>query len=256
MGTPDVNPPALLDIAAEAATRAGKLLLTRFGGPASGVGTKTSATDLVSDADRDAERLILEFITSERPEDAILAEEGGGGGRGEGGGDLTWVVDPLDGTVNYLFGIPVWCVSIAVLEGGEPVAGVIHDPNGGETFSATSGGGSFLDGRPIVVSDQTDLERALVGTGFAYDPEVRARQAEVVAAVVPQVRDIRRTGSAALDLASVACSRLDAFYEANMEPWDKAAGVLLIREAGGELSRLPHPLLPAAPEGSSLVAVS
>lgn len=249
MGPSDLELDPLLELAVEAATRAGVLLLSRSGGPASGVGSKTSDTDLVSDADRDAERLILEVISARRPDDAILAEEGGSAGKGR----LTWIVDPLDGTVNYLFGIPVWCVSIAVVEDNEPLVGVIHDPNRQETFAAIVGRGATLNGRPLQVSDRSQLSQALVGTGFSYDPETRAAQAEVVARVLPKVRDIRRAGSAALDLASVACTRLDAFYEANMEPWDKAAGILLVREAGGDLQALPHPRLDPAPEGSHLV---
>ena len=232
------SPQTFLNLATHAATEAGHLLLERFRRPATGVETKTSSTDPVSDADRDAEALIKRVIGSERPNDRFLAEESGGS---EGDPRVTWIVDPLDGTVNYLFGIPVWAVSIAVEKDGLLVAGVVHDPNTHETFSATFKGGARLNGRPIKVSDREDLTQALVGTGFAYDERTRDHQAEVVRRVLPRVRDVRRGGSAALDLAFTACGRLDVFYEAHMQAWDKAAGVLLIREAGGVVSTLEEP---------------
>jgi myo-inositol-1(or 4)-monophosphatase len=234
-----VEPNALLDIAVDSARQAGAVLLERFGGPASGVSSKSTPTDPVSDADRAAENLILKLIGSRRPNDAIVTEEGTARSAGP---ELTWVVDPLDGTVNFLFGIPVWSVSIAVEDPDGAVAAVIFDPNRDETFTAVRGAGSHLNGDALQVSQRSDLGHALVGTGFAYDSRAREVQAKVVAGLLPQVRDIRRTGSAALDLASVACGRLDAFYEAPMEWWDKAAGILLVREAGGVVSELAAPL--------------
>jgi myo-inositol-1(or 4)-monophosphatase len=247
-----MNPAALLDIAMEAARRAGALLSERFVLPASGVSSKSTPTDPVSDADRDAEALIAALLRSRRPTDGIVTEEGSwaesgvGSGAAEAGnggsGALTWIVDPLDGTVNFLFGIPVWSVSIAVEDRDGAVAGVVFDPNRDEMFTATRDGGAHLNGASIHVSSRTELAPALIGTGFAYDAEARGLQAAVVSRVLPLVRDIRRAGSAALDLASVACGRLDAFYEAPMEHWDKAAGVLLVREAGGIVTELPAPL--------------
>jgi myo-inositol-1(or 4)-monophosphatase len=242
-----VDPNALVDIAVEAAQQAGALLLERFGSVATGVSSKSTPTDPVSDADRDAEALIAALIRSRRPTDRIVTEEGGesGGaasGGGGGGASLTWIVDPLDGTVNFLFGIPTWSVSIAVEDREGAVAGVVFDPNRNEMFTATREGGAYLNGESIHVSLRTDLAHALIGTGFAYDAEARAMQAAVVSRVLPLVRDVRRAGSAALDLAAVACGRLDAFYEAPMEWWDKAAGVLLVAEAGGVVSELAAPL--------------
>jgi myo-inositol-1(or 4)-monophosphatase len=234
-----VDPDPLLEIAIDAAREAGVLLLERFRSTATGVDSKSTPTDPVSDADRDSERLIVSHIRTRRSEDAIVAEEGEAR---ESDSGLTWVIDPLDGTVNFLFGIPVWSVSIAVEDHEGALAGVVFDPNRGEMFSATRGGGANLNGEAIAVSGQTDLAHALIGTGFAYDARVREIQAEIVSRVLPKVRDIRRAGSAALDLAAVACGRLDAFYEAPMEWWDRAAGVLLIREAGGVVSDLPAPL--------------
>lgn len=232
----------LLSVATKAAEEAGALLLDLFHRPAKGVDSKSTPTDLVSDADREAERLILSWIERERPEDGVLAEEGGGGSSRSG---ITWIVDPLDGTVNFLFGIAAWAVSIAVEDESGAVAGVVHQPALGETFTAIRGEGAELNGRAIRVSERADLGTALIGTGFAYDAAARAEQAEIVRRVLPRVRDVRRAGSAALDLTAVACGRLDGFYEAPMERWDRAAGVLLIEEAGGVVSDL------AAPKGLS-----
>jgi myo-inositol-1(or 4)-monophosphatase len=229
---------ALLTLAVDAARRAGELLLERFRGPATGVDTKSSPTDLVSDADRDSERLLIGLISRERPDDGFLAEEGGGDGSASG---LRWVIDPLDGTVNFLYGIPVWCVSVAVEDSSGAIAGVIHDPNRDETFTATRGGGSFLNEDSIRIGDESHMEKALIGTGFAYDSSIREWQADLVRRLLPVVRDIRRFGSAALDLCALACGRIDGFYEADMGPWDRAAGVLIVREAGGIVTDLPPP---------------
>lgn len=239
----------LLDLAVEAAHSAGALLLDRFRKPAQGVESKSTPTDLVSDADKASEALILDLISSTRPEDGILSEEGGGGSSTSG---LTWVVDPLDGTVNFLFGIPVWSVSIAIEDDAGELVGVVHHPSTGETFTATRHGGSYLDGKAIRVSERSDLSSALIGTGFAYDARARKVQAQIATRVLPRARDIRRAGSAALDLAALSCGRLDAFYEAPMEPWDKAAGILLIQEAGGVVSSLeaPHGLSPGVVAGN------
>ncbi|MGH2751891.1 MAG: inositol monophosphatase family protein [Actinomycetota bacterium] len=237
----------LLTLAVEAAHGAGELLSRSFAGPLEGVATKSSPTDLVSQADRDAEQFLVDFIASKRPDDGILAEEGG---RSKSATGLRWVIDPLDGTVNFLFRIPVWAVSIAVEDPTSALVGVVHDPNRDETFTAQRGRGARVNDRPIQVSDRTDLATALIGTGFAYEVSRRAAQARVAAAVLTRVRDIRRAGSAALDLCSVACGRLDGFYEAYTEPWDRAAGALIVTEAGGTVSEEPAP----ADEGTTLVA--
>jgi myo-inositol-1(or 4)-monophosphatase len=229
----------LLDLAIEAARSAGALLQDRFRQPAAGVEWKSTPTDLVSDADKASEALILDLIGSKRPDDGILSEEGG---RERSASGLTWVIDPLDGTVNFLFGIPAWSVSIAVEDGDGGLVGVVYQPTTEEIFSATRGQGASLNDKAIRVSDRGELSSALVGTGFAYDARARRVQAEIVARVLPSARDIRRAGSAALDLAALACGRLDAFYEAPMERWDKAAGVVLIKEAGGTVSELEAPL--------------
>jgi fructose-1,6-bisphosphatase/inositol monophosphatase family enzyme len=229
----------LLDLATEAARSAGNLLLERFVRPARGVDTKTSPTDPVSDADRASEELILGLISKSRPADGIVGEEGGGR---TGSSGVEWVVDPLDGTVNFLYGIPVWAVSIAARDERGTFLGVVFDPNRDEMFTAELGGGSRMNGEPIRVGDETDLAKALIGTGFAYQAEARAVQARVVERLLPRVRDIRRAGSAASDLATVACGRFDGFFEAHLEEWDRAAGVLLVREAGGVVADIPPPI--------------
>lgn len=219
------------------------MLLERFGGPAHGVGSKSSPTDLVSDADRDAEALIRDLLARERPADGLLAEEGA---RAAGESGRRWVVDPLDGTVSYLYGYPHWCVSVALEDRAGVAAGVVFDPCRDELFAGARGSGVTLGGRPIAVREPPPLERALVATGFGYDPERRTHQAEVVRRLLPEIRDIRRAGSAALDLAWLAAGRLDAYYERGLNPWDWAAGSLLVREAGGTVEDLagdPHGLI-------------
>jgi myo-inositol-1(or 4)-monophosphatase len=229
----------LLPVAVEAARDAGRLLLDYARRPATGVAAKSTPTDLVSDADRAAEKLLLEAITTKRPDDGILSEEGAADSSTTG---LTWVIDPLDGTINFLFGLPAWAVSIAVKDAHGVLVGVVHVPRLDETFTAVRGDGARLNDDAISVSNCDRLDRALIGTGFAYDARARAQQATILTRVLPKVRDIRRAGSAAIDLASLACGRLDGFYEAPMEEWDKAAGVLLIAEAGGVVSELEAPL--------------
>jgi myo-inositol-1(or 4)-monophosphatase len=239
----------LLTVAIEAAHSAGELLMNSFGGDREDVSTKTSPTDLVSKADRDAERFLLDFLASKRPGDGIFAEEGG---RAESSTGYRWVIDPLDGTVNFLFRIPVWAVSLAVEDRDGGVAGVVYDPNRNETFVAQRGEGAWLNDRRLQVSDRADLATALIGTGFAYEVKRRGVQARVAADVLGKARDIRRAGSAALDLCAVACRRLDGFYEAYTEPWDRAAGALIVREAGGVVSEGPAPV----GEGTTIFAAN
>jgi myo-inositol-1(or 4)-monophosphatase len=226
--------------------------MARLEAPARGVELKSSETDPVSDADRQAERTITELLAAERPDDGLLAEEGA---RSEPASGRRWVVDPLDGTVNYLYEFPVWCVSVALEDGDGTALGVVHDPGRGETFRAVRGQGCELNGRQVRVRHCERLETALVATGFAYQRRPRAAQAQLVSALLPRVRDIRRAGAAALDLSWLAAGRLDGYYERGLKPWDWAAGRLLVREAGGQVAELPGepqglvaaspPLLPA-----------
>ena len=198
---------------------------------------------MVSDADRDAEALIRDLLATERPDDGLLGEEGS---LDAGSSGRRWVVDPLDGTTNYLYRFPAWVVSIALEDGDTPargadgaLVGVVHDPLRGETFAAARGRGALLDGRPIAVSGAERLDSALIGTGFGYAAERRAEQAEVAARVLPRVRDIRRAGAAALDLCMVACGRLDGYYERGLNAWDWSAGSLIASEAGAAVLPLP-----------------
>ncbi|CAN5619207.1 inositol monophosphatase [soil metagenome] len=221
---------ALRVIAAEAARAAGELLRERFaGGGARATGSKSSQTDPVSEADVAAEQAIRELLALRRPGDAILGEEGGETQEGEG---LRWIVDPLDGTVNFLFGVPQWCVSVAVYDDEGGLAGVVFDPLRNEIFAAERGGPATLNGSPMRPSTADDLATSLVATGFAYGADVRAAQAAVVARVLPRVRDVRRMGSAALDPAWTAAGRYDAFYERGVQVWDTAAGSVLCECAG------------------------
>lgn len=220
----------LLDVATQAATAAGALLRARFDEPRTGVGVKSSSTDMVTDADRASEELILAHLRAARPADAVLGEETGSAAGTTG---LRWIVDPLDGTTNFLFRIPQWCVSIACEDAGGTLLGVVHDPLRGETFAAVRGGGATLNGGPIQVTGADDLPSALLATGFSYLPEERATQAAMLAQILPRVRDVRRAGSAALDLAWTAAGRLDGFYEVPIQLWDRVAGILLVLEAGG-----------------------
>jgi len=233
----------LLGVACAAARAAADELLARYGRAVDGVGTKTTATDPVSDADRAAEAAVRALLAARRPADAILGEEGGEtAGDAEGGG-VRWVVDPLDGTVNYLFGYPQWSVSVAAEDAdGAALAGVVLDPLRGEELSATRSGPLLRDGAPVPPAPRpraATLGMALVATGFAYDAAVRARQAEVLRRVLPRVRDVRRGGSAALDLAWTALGRCDAYWERGVKRWDVAAGGLLCARAGLELRELP-----------------
>ena len=229
------SPSELQSLAEEAARTAGELLVARFAGERRGVRAKSSPTDLVSEADLASERAIRDLIAARRPDDGLVAEEGADR-PGESG--LRWVVDPLDATVNFLFGIPHWCVSVACEDDRGAIAGVVHDPLRDETFAATRDGASTLNGEPIEASGRTELATAMVATGFGYEAERRRGQAEVVARVLPRVRDIRRAGSAALDLAWTACGRLDAYYECGVEHWDRAAGALICERVGLDVSEL------------------
>ncbi len=211
-----------------AETAAGELR-QRFGHRQPGIHTKSSPTDPVSEADVAAEEAIRRVLGERRPQDAILGEEGG---ETDGSGELRWVIDPLDGTVNFLFGVPQFAVSVACEDRRGTLVGVVLDPVRGECFSATRAGAAWRNDEPIAASGREQLSTALVATGFAYDAEVRARQAEVLTRVLPRVRDIRRAGAAALDLAWCACGRYDAYFERGVKHWDVAAGALIATRAG------------------------
>ena len=236
----------LREIAEAVAREAGRQLRDAFSGPLVNVTAKSSPTDLVSEADHAAERLIRDRLAAARPGDGFLGEEGGNA-RGTSG--LRWVVDPLDGTVNFLFGIPQWAVSIACEDSQGTLTGVVYDPMRDELWSAERGGPALLDGRPIRASARDDLATALVATGFGYDAEVRRLQAGVVARLLPRVRDIRRLGSAALDLAWTAAGRYDAYYERGLNAWDVAAGGLLCVSAGLAVRELA----PSPPAGAGVL---
>jgi myo-inositol-1(or 4)-monophosphatase len=237
----------LLNLAVTAARAAGALLRERFHAPRTEIDTKSTATDMVTDADRAAESLIKDGIHSERPDDTILGEETG---EALGSSGLRWVVDPLDGTTNFLFGIPHWAVSIACEDADGAFVGVVYDPLRDELFSAQRGAGARLNGAPIAVSAADDLARALVGTGFSYLAEERQAAAALLPTILPRVRDIRRAGAASLDIAWVAAARLDAFYESGLAPWDAAAGRLIVTEAGGRLDVMPA----LGPKGEGWIA--
>jgi myo-inositol-1(or 4)-monophosphatase len=231
--------PALLAVAQEAADAAAAELRGRFGHHVAGVQTKSSPTDLVSEADLAAEAAIRAVLTERRPQDAILGEEGGATGPNGADEALRWIVDPLDGTINFLFGIPQFAVSVACEDSSGTVVGVVLDPVRDERFAAMRSGEPTLNGHPIHGSQRDQLSTAMVATGFGYDPAIRARQGEVVARVLPRVRDIRRAGAAALDLTWCACGRHDAYYERGLHNWDIAAGSLIAERAGLVVRELP-----------------
>jgi myo-inositol-1(or 4)-monophosphatase len=238
-GPAPADPRALLDLAVEACRAGGQaaLEIARRGG--FGVKTKSTADDLVTDADRASERAILEILRAARPDDGVVSEEGAARESATG---LTWIMDPLDGTTNFVYRRPRWAVSVAYRDADDELVACTLDVRSGETFTAVRGEGAFLDGEPIRASDAGRLDRALIGTGFSPDPELRRLQGAMVGALVARVRDIRRPGSPCLDLADVACGRLDGFFEVLPGPWDWAAGSLLVREAGGVLALDDGPL--------------
>jgi len=238
-----------LALAERAARAAGDVLMSYFGRAAEGLDVKSSPTDPVSDADREAEEAIHRIIAAERPDDGIIGEEGA---RTSPTNGRTWIVDPLDGTVNFLYGMRAWAVSIALEDPDGLSVGVVFNPVDEECFSAVRGDGARLNEESIQVTRCASLDRAMVATGFSYVAEQRARQAETLVRLLPAVRDVRRAGAAALDLAYVACGRVDAFYERGLKRWDEAAGRLLVEEAGGVVTDLegePAGVLAAATHG-------
>ncbi len=227
---------ALLNVAVQAARRAGNILARKLNNPEKLKVEQKGRNDFVSDADRAAEDAVIETIRKHYPDHAILAEESGA----DGESDTVWIIDPLDGTTNYLHGFPVFAVSIGVRVKGRIEHGVVYDPMRQELFTASRGDGAQLDGRRIRISGGTKLEHALIGTGFPYkliDGEMTP-YLNMLEKVLRNTSGVRRPGAAALDLAYVAAGRLDGFWETNLNAWDLAAGSLLIREAGGIISGL------------------
>ncbi|BEP13726.1 inositol monophosphatase family protein [Acidothermaceae bacterium B102] len=220
---------ALLTLATDIAHETGALILDRDASTDLAVQTKSTDTDVVTAKDTAAERLIRARLDVERPDDGFLGEESG---HGTGSTGVRWIVDPIDGTVNYLYNIPQYAVSIGVEIDGVVQVGVVYDPAKDEMYQAISGGGSTLNGATLACSTETVLSQSLVCTGFGYAAARRTRQAEILLQVIPHVRDIRRMGAASLDLCAVAAGRADGYYERGLNPWDVAAGVLIAQEAG------------------------
>lgn len=226
------TPVELAELGVRAATQAGNRLAQlapRHRDLGEAAISKSSQSDVVTTADLESEAIIMEVLFGERPDDTVLAEEGSGR---RGASDVTWIVDPLDGTTNFVYGFGSFAVSIAARDGDRVVAGVVHDPIANETFVAALGAGATRNGIALVPNQPPSLAMALVGTGFGYRPSQRAAQGRLLPTLLPAVRDIRRGGSAALDCCSVASGRLDAYFEAGLSPWDFAAGLLIATEAG------------------------
>ena len=241
MRTPAPAPADLLTLAVAAVREAADLVARGRPGASAHVGTKSSPVDVVTAVDAAAEELLVRRLLEARPDDGVLGEEGGAR---EGTSGVRWLVDPIDGTVNFLYDLPAYAVSVAAEVDGVVRAGVVLNVGTGELFTATAGGGARLTTpggpeRRLAVSGPTSLELALVATGFGYQAEQRRAQGEVVARLLPRVRDIRRSGSAAVDLCSVAAGRVDAYYEQGLNPWDHAAGALVAAEAGAVVAGLP-----------------
>ena len=230
-----VDPVALLDLARPMAQEVAAHLVAGLDGPGSQVTSKSTPTDLVTEFDTWAERHITERLLTARPHDGVEGEEGAAV---IGTSGITWCVDPIDGTVNFVHGLPGFCVSIAARVEGRSVAGVVVSPLHHDTFEATLGGGATRNARAIRCSSPESIARSVVGTGFGYDPARRTRQAEVVARVIGRIADIRRGGAAAIDLCSVGCGRLDGYWEVGLNDWDHAAGALVAAEAGARVEGL------------------
>lgn len=232
---------SLLELAVDIAQEAGELAARRRREGVSIAATKSALADIVTEADREVEALIRDRIAAARPGDGFLGEESGAGESRTG---LTWVVDPIDGTVNYAYGIPAYAVSIGVVEGvpdpaeWSAVAGVVFNPAVGDLFRAARGEGAWLGEQRLAVNGPVSAAGALIGTGFGYDPATHAGDLARLSKVMPLARDIRRIGAASLDLAGVAAGRLDAYFERGLHPWDMVAGGLLVTEAGGRIGGL------------------
>lgn len=224
----------LLQLASGLAVSAGKLVLEGRKSGVQAASTKSSTTDVVTEFDRASERLIVEGLTTARPDDALMGEEGA---TATGTSGIQWLIDPIDGTTNFLYDLPGYAVSIAALADGQALIGAVYVPASGELFTAASGRGAFLDGSPIHCSATTTLDQALVATGFSYQVERRRAQGERFASMIPKIRDIRRLGAASTDLCNLAAGRVDIYFEQWLAPWDWAAGELIAREAGCRTGR-------------------
>ncbi|GAB3801666.1 inositol monophosphatase family protein [Humibacter antri] len=231
----------LLNLARTIACEAGDLVRARREEGVEVAATKTAPEDIVTAADRESEDLIRGRIADARPGDGFFGEESDASASTSG---LTWIVDPIDGTVNYLYGIPAYAVSIAAVEGDpdpntwRSLASAVVNPANGEVYTASAGGGAYLGSKRLQVATGKQLSLALLGTGFSYDSRRRGLQAEAVSMLIPRVRDIRRIGAASLDLCNVAAGRLDAYYEKGLKPWDHAGGALVATEAGAKVAGL------------------
>ena len=226
MATND-DPSHLLNLALHIAKKAGDLLVDR---PASwDLTVKSTAIDIATQMDLASEKLIVESILSARPDDGIIGEEGTSRASKSG---ITWVIDPVDGTVNYFYGLPGWAISIAAKDENGTLVGVVHSPTVNSTWHASKGGGAFLNDVQIACNDPVELNRALISTGFAYDVRDRVEQLTIVNALLPQIRDMRRIGSAAADICHVATGLVDGYCETGLHEWDLAAAELIAREAG------------------------
>lgn len=237
-------------LAVDIAREAGELARRRREQGVAIAATKSSIADIVTEADREVETLIRSRLAAERPRDGFLGEESGAG-RGET--DITWVVDPIDGTVNYAYGVPAYAVSIAAVRGvpapseWETLAGAVFSPPTGELFHAAQGTGAWVGGHRLEVNAELSPAGALLATGFGYNPATHAGDLARVARVMPMARDLRRIGAASLDLAYVAAGRFDGYFERGLQPWDHAAGALLVTEAGGRFARVDLDDLPGRP---------
>jgi len=224
----------LRDLAARLAVEAGTLVFEGRKGGVRSASTKSSDTDVVTEFDRASEQLIVAGLAAERPDDAVVGEEGTDAAGASG---VRWLIDPIDGTTNFLYDLPGYAVSIAALIDDRAVAGAVYVPKTGELFTAIDGHGAMLNGTPIHCSSTPTLDRALVATGFSYLVDHRREQGERFARLIPEIRDVRRFGAASTDLCYVAAGRLDAYYEQWLGPWDWAAGELIAREAGCRTGR-------------------
>ena len=221
----------LLELAESIALKAGKLLINR---PSKfELDQKSGVFDFATQMDHESEKLIVAEILSSRPDDGLVGEEGTNRPSKTG---ITWVIDPIDGTVNYLYDIPGWCISIGIKDESGPLAGVVYSPATNSLWKADRGGGAFLNDSPISCNEPVALNRALVGSGFAYDIEKRKIQAALISRLLPEIRDLRRLGACAVDICHVASGSLDAYFEAGVNEWDYAAAGLIATEAGAMIS--------------------